>query len=525
MARTFIDQPTQVFHTNDYNDQFASGVQLVSSSTSLEDDLNALRTQVRQVLWAGVPGNWYDGVQGVANVKPARGLNTINSALASVEQSRFIYDIQSLAFVTVPSGSNWVGLSVSGSTAPAGLAAVGLGATTGSFTGSIVATLSGPAWQAHSLNLVSGTSTNAPRNMVAIRDAYTHLPFTDPTNNQEIFGLLQIDSAATDGQAFSDTSPGRTQISFVVEDVSGTIKAASVAGIGGKIINYVYRARTNLLGLPDDAYSNTVFVDVTPTVSGFAQPSDITLQNAILNQGNTTVQQNGYFTALNLAAGGLGSWAFLSGSQTLWRVLASTNTVVVGADNYQVNSTNPAAFLRGVSVATGSTQIDVGVQLGTIRTLSGSNLILSGGAQIKFTDFFGPQSTYTGGQIALADSTSEWSSFFTNFGARTILGAFNYLSSSLSGSTTRTRASAGVTPGAGINAGTNVTFPTNLDAPLLSYLGRDFVKDVNVFLNGILMLPAIDATNDVYPGTNPASGDLKFTMKLRSGSIISMERF
>lgn len=521
MARTFISQPSQVFKSELYNDAFAVGSALSSSAASLEDDLNALRTQTRQILWAAEAGNWYDGVQGVPNVSFARGLNTLNSALTTVEQRRFLYDVQSLSFVAVPSGSNWVGLTVSGSTAPTGLAAVGLGTTTGSFTGTIVATLDGAAWTAHSLNLISGTSTQSPRNIVAIRDAYTHLPLTDPVNNQEIFGLLQIDSTAVDGTAFADTSPGRTQISFVVQNVSGIIQAASVAGIGGKIINYVYRNRTTFLGLPDDAYSNTVFVDVTPSVSGFASLADITLQQAINGQGNTLVNQNGFFTQIDLAGSGLGSWAFLSGSQTLWRALANTNTVVVGANNFLVNSTLNS-FLAGISVATGSAAIEIGIALGTVGTQTGQDLFLSGGNQLRFGDFFG-----TGSSVSLSTSSADWSQFYTNFGTgASILGTLNLISSSLSSSLRRTRASAGTTPG-NIPANTNVTFPTNLDAPLLSYVGRDFVKDLNIYLNGVLLLPGYTAgnPNDVYPGTSPASGDLRFPMNLRSGSIISMERF
>ena len=533
MARTFVDQPTQVFHSDTYNDAFSTGVNLVSASTSLEDDLNALRTQVRQLLWANAPSvNWYDSVSGTPNVSFARGLNTINQNLTTVEQQRFIYDIQSLAYVVVPSGSNWVALSTSGSTAPTGLAAVGLGAVTGSFTGSIAATLPGQPGVAHSLNLISGTSALTPRNMVAIRDAYTHLAFNDVVHaNHEIYGLLQIESGALDGQAFSDTTPGRTQISFVVEYPSGTWVPADTGSIGGKIINYQYRARTNYLGLPEDAYTNTVFVDVTPTVSGFALLTDITLQEAINNQGNTVVHENGFATQIDLAAGGFGVWAFLSASQTLWSVLASSNTVVVGANNYHVNSVNPAQFLKGIQVATGSTEIDIGVALGTIATKAGNNLILSGGQQLDFSDAYGPVSTYPGGMVPLASSSAEWSTFFTDFGASSILNAFNTLfttaQSNLSGSLVRARASAGVTPAAGVNANTNVTNGVNLDGPLLNYTGRDFVADLNIYLNGILLLGGYTSgnPNDVYPGTSAATGDLKFPMRLRSGSIISMERF
>jgi hypothetical protein len=531
MARTFVDQPTQVFHSDTYNDQFSTGVNLVSSSTSLEDDLNALRTQVRQALWAQVPGNWYDMVSGTANISFARGVQGLNASLTTVEQQRFIYDVQSLAYVVIPSGSNWVSLSVSGSTAPSGLAAVGLGAVTGSFTGSICATLPGQPGVAHSLNLISGTSALTPRNMVAVRDAYTHLAFSDAVHgNHEVYGLLQIESGALDAQPFSDTAPGRTQISFVVEYPSGTWIPADVTAIGGKIVNYQYRARTNYLGLPEDAYTNTVFVDVTPLASGFAQLSDITLQEAINNQGNTTVNENGFATKIDLAGGGLGSWQFVSGATNLFQILASTNTINVGGTNFNVNSTNPASFLQGIKVDTAGTEIDIGVHLGMIQTPSGSNLILSGGAQLDFSDWFGPLSTYPGGMVPLATSSAEWSTFFSDFGAASILGAFNQLfitaGASASGTLVRARASAGVTPAAGVTPGTNVTFPTNLDAALLNYTGRDFVADLNIYLNGILLLPGNSTNqNDVYPGTSAATGDLKFPMKIRSGSIISMERF
>ena len=527
MARTFVDQPTQIFHSDDYNDQFATGINLVSGSTNLEDDLNALRTQVKQILWGTSsygPGNWYDGVVGVANVSPARGLNTINSALTTVEQQRFIYDIQSLAFVQVPSGSNFVSLSVSGSTAPSGIAAVGLGTLTGSFTGSIVATLSGSTnvpGVAHSMALVSGSSAISPRNLVLVRDAYTHQAFLDPFNgNHEVVGLLQIESGALDGQPFADVAPGQTQISFVVEYPSGTFVPASTGSIGGKIINYTYRARTNYLGLPEDAYTNSVFVDVTPMVSGFANLSDITLQRAINNQGNTVVT-DAYATTIDLAGGG--SWVFSDGNKTLFSVLQSGGgNFFFSGSTFNVDVTQ-ASFNSGVTVASGSgNALSLFLTPGVISSVG--NLVMSAGLNLQFNDQYG--ALVGTGSINFATSQSDWNRYYDLFGNISLLNALDNLSSSLSSSyITRTRRSAGVNVNGGIAPNINVTFPTNLDAPLLSYAGRDFVKDVNVYLNGILCFPALDTSADVYPGTSPANGDLKFTMKLRSGSIISLERF
>ena len=531
MARTFIDQPTQVFHSDTYNDSFATGANLVSNAGSLEDDLNALRTQVKAALYgsSAATGHWYDSVTGVANLSPARGINNINSALTNVEQQRFLFDVQQLGFLQVPSGSNFVSLSVSGSTAPSGLAAVGLGATTGSFTGSLAATLAGAAGTSFSLNLISGTSAILPRNMVRVRDAYTHDTILDPTHgNHEVIGLLQIDSTATDGTAFSDTAGGRSQISFVVEYPSGTLVAAATTAIGGKIINYQYRTRVSYLNLPEDAYADTVFVDVAPYVGplgGAALFTDVTLQNALNNQG-TNVASSSINTTINLAGGG--GWTFADGSNTvLWQLLEAQSRLTVGATTYNVTSTN-VNYLAGLHIATGSAEMDIGVVAGTLATKVGQNLILSGGQKLEFSDNYGPTSTFTGGMLPLANSVGDWNTFTTDFGTSTsILGAFNFLSSSLSGSFNqkRVRASAGVN--VAVTAATNVTYPTNLDAPLVSYVGRDFVNDLNIYLNGTLLLGGYNAlnANDVYPGTSAATGDLKFVFNLRSGSILSMERF
>jgi hypothetical protein len=48
---------------------------------------------------------------------------------------------------------------------------------------------------------------------------------------------------------------------------------------------------------------------------------------------------------------------------------------------------------------------------------------------------------------------------------------------------------------------------------------------VNVFLNGQLLLGADTATDDVYPGTSKATGDLKFTFVLKINDVVTMETF
>ncbi len=526
MARTFVSQPNQIFSSENYDDTLTVGSALQTSSTSLERDLNAIRTQIRQILWAGVSGSWYDAVTATSGSNSARGLNTINIDLSDLEQKRFLFRRHNLNLVNVGTGSNFALLSVSLGTSPASFAVVShpLSASTMA-TGSLVALLSGSegAYGAHSVAQMSGSSVLTPKNLVIVRDAWTGLHITG-SQGRDVYGLLQIESGSS-GDSFNDTNR-RTQISFVEEFVTnGTSSlAASPSGlVGGRTITYAYVRRTALDDIPEDAYlSNTIFVDLAESSAGSSSGvtlNDITLERAIDNQvGTVTQDQN---IAIRIAAGF--SWTFLSGTKELWKLVSADgdDSLSVAVDRLAFSSSSPVTFQQGISVATGSSRIDLGVIAGTVQTLSGTNLILSGGAQLRFGDFFG-----TGSSVPFSTSSLDWSDFHTNFGTgASILGTFNLLSQSLSSSLRRTRFTAGVT--VGIMADVNVTSPTNLDAALGSYVGRDFKKDVEIYLNGILLLPGSSSVdpNDVYPGNSHATGDLKFPYNVRSGSQITMVRY
>jgi hypothetical protein len=87
MPRTFISQKHQILSTENFNDALTTGISLQTSSVNLEEDLNCIRTQLRQVLWGSVSGSWYDEVASPTGSVPARGLNTITQDLALLETS------------------------------------------------------------------------------------------------------------------------------------------------------------------------------------------------------------------------------------------------------------------------------------------------------------------------------------------------------------------------------------------------------------------------------------------------------
>jgi hypothetical protein len=529
MARTFVSQPTQIFSSEGYNDALSTGVGLQTGATSLEGDLNSLRTQIRQLLWAGVSGSWYDAITAPSGSNSARGLNTINSDLTDLEQKRFLFRRQNLNLVNVATGSNFALLSVSLGTAPANFAVVShplLAATIA--TGTIAAALSASegTYGSHSVTQTSGSSVITPKNLVVVRDAWTGLGFTGSAG-RDVYGLLQVESGTLTGEAFNDTTK-RIQISFVQETVSNgtsSLIAAPAATIGGKTIEYSYVRRTALDDIPEDAYlSNTIFLDLAENVSGnFAMLSDITLDRAIDNQvGTVTMDQN---IAIRIAAGF--SWTYLSGTKELWKLVSSdtSDTLTVAVDRIGFSSSFATMFEQGISVASGTTQINVGVLAGTINTLTGVNLTLSGGNHLRFGDGMGAFSTYVGGAIPFATATLEWNNYTTDFGnATSLLGALHILSQSASGAVGHTRFNAGVN--VAVDPDVNVVFPTNLDATMGSYVGRDFKKDLEIYLNGILLLPGTSVDkNDVYPGTAASTGDLKFPYRIRSGSQIAMVRY
>lgn len=532
MARTFISQPNQIFSSESYDDTQTVG-QTMTGSLTLEQDLNNIRTQLRQILWANVSGSWYDAVTAPSGGLSARGLNTINDDLTDLEQKRLVYRCTNLNTVIVNSSSNFALLSVSNGTAPSDPIALGVTTQTGSIVAELVFA-EGPHGT-HSFALVSGTIDARPKNMAVVRDAFSGEPITDASNNnKDVYALLQIEEGATDGGAFNDTSGShRTQLSFVVEDPSGSLVAASVAAIGGKHILYSYPCRTALDNIPEDAFlSDVIFLDAIFT-SGTALLTDVTRQRAYDNQGTTPVEL-GNDADLDLGAGN--SWSIRDDNDLdLFNVeegsAGSTSTVTVGyeVDVYE-NRAVDVSFESGISVSTGSVAVSLGPDVlaltGVLSTSTGTDLLVSGGTNLLFSDGY-LSGTMT--PLLLASSSSDWQCFYDTFGPdETLLDALCQLSASnaVSGALQRTIFRAGTT-GNPILADVNVTSPTNLDAALGDYSANVFDKDLNIYLNGVLLLPGLTAgdPNDVYPGDVASSGDLKFPYVLRTGSIIQMEIF
>jgi hypothetical protein len=60
MGQQRADQETQVGKSDVFEDTKAAGPTLETDSENLRDDLNALRSQVRRVMYGSDPGKWTD---------------------------------------------------------------------------------------------------------------------------------------------------------------------------------------------------------------------------------------------------------------------------------------------------------------------------------------------------------------------------------------------------------------------------------------------------------------------------------
>lgn len=247
MARTFLRQSSQI-RTSDTYDDTLTVTDAESSAISLEGDLNYIRSQM--LILSGRT-NWYDALED--------GFD-----LQSLHDKALTYWVGTTTDITVPSSQNYV---ILGTGKPSDNIAI---ATTA--FGSIVAQLSG-AIGSHATDAAANNG-----NLCLIRDSATNKPLEDSGENQ-IYGLIQVGSGATDGNSFSDSGDDRGQISFVYIDPSTeVITAVAVADIENLTIEYAYRKRSGFYDLPEIVVEPSVdfFTGSTGGVGGVADHGALT---------------------------------------------------------------------------------------------------------------------------------------------------------------------------------------------------------------------------------------------------------
>lgn len=231
--------------------------------------------------------------------------------------------------------------------------------------GLVTAEHGGSFGAAHSLAEVAGDNALSPRNLCQVVDGATGDAILD-SNGKVIWGLLQHESGATDNAAFTDTTPERAQVSFVVSNATNDDLVACLAtDIEGKTVNLSYVRRKSVANRsPQDWMRRTAFVDLP------AGSASVTLDNAVDNQGATPVTQTTH--DINYRITDSYGWKFQTsdGARDLLAVLpgAGGDEVELNVDTLDVNvgAAGTIDFDNGVTVDSGGTSINLGVTAGQI---------------------------------------------------------------------------------------------------------------------------------------------------------------
>ncbi len=507
MARTRITQSILIYASDSYDDTIAPSLAAYETNPiNAEDDFNNLRSMV-SYLKDVQAGNWHDAQTAPSTLEAGslRGVDNLNDALHLMEKKRVLVDVHSLVDVTVGNGDNYVILGA-GELPSNTTAAVGAVST----LGTIVAAHGG-TFGTHSLAEVTGPNTLNPKNLCAIFDGATRDPIL--SSGRTIWGLLHGESGVTDGATITDTTTTRVQLSFVRINATGDdLEAVPVADIENAVINYCNRERFRLEDLTEESFLKGAIID---TPGG----STVDRQTAYDNQGTTPVDLTTNAT-LDLEAPGV-VWAIRDDLEAI--LLGITEGSAGGTSTYQIgaavdtydNNAQVVDFDAGASINSGGTRpVDVGVTDGVVETTAG-DLMLKGFAELLFDDVNQDGSTWAQDGIKLSETTAEWDAFEAEFGETSLLDAITQAANA----STRTRVQALLT--LNVAPDTDVGGPggtvTNLDVDLPPYDQVTFLTDVDVFVDGVLLRNGVNAAanEDVYPGTDPSLGDLRFEFALK----------
>jgi hypothetical protein len=100
VGRTFIQQDTQIYSSDTYDDTLAAGSTLQTGAANLQDDLNSARSQLKRVIFADAVGNWYADIPTVNSKK--RAISALNTDLDDIEEKRLLFRSQVLTDITIP---------------------------------------------------------------------------------------------------------------------------------------------------------------------------------------------------------------------------------------------------------------------------------------------------------------------------------------------------------------------------------------------------------------------------------------
>jgi hypothetical protein len=338
------------------------------------------------------------------------------------------------------------------------------------------------------LTKISGDVALTPQNLVYVVDADTGDII--PSGLRTVYGLLQVESTATDNTDFDDSS-NQAQITFVRANSTYTdLELVPAADIAGKKIIYSYGDREALnLWSQSDWRRQAVVVDIS--AAAIANSLDLAYN------GGSQVAVDDTEVDWRLTDTKHFYISDSGGSARILDVLAAS-----GGDSITINAPGGVGITGDLTISTDQATINgvvVGGSAGTVATTSG-DLCLVGADDIMLT-------TVRQSALPLDDVTAGPISALAGGPHASVAAAIKY-------AIEHGKVKVGVfVAGRAYSRDENIPAGTggiSLDTPHSGDMNTPAGVDTFLFWNGVLKFGGNGTTqNDWYAGTTPASGDVK----------------
>lgn len=480
---------------------------LESTAVDFADFQEGYLSQLKRIIYGDDAGNWYDDIatafSRVASLKELASKTPLDEKLVL----RWRLNLTDLS--AVPASAQHVLLDAAGEP-PADVIAIA--ATT---QGAVSAQLAG-AVGSPDLTEISGSNALKPKNLVSIFDGATGDAIT--SSGRRVYGLLQVGTAATDGNSFSTSGNDQGQITFVrANETFDDLELVTAGDMDGKVVIYAFTRRKDIDSMSEDEFRGDL--DQADPAAG------VTVSLDAAYDGGNFITADGSDIDFRLADTVNFNVRKTPGGGTLLFQVArddgGTDLVQIasGADLFDVDAAD-TDFAQGVSLDTADQTINLGkTAVGVIDSTTIELRSTTGDAEISGADDVLFQTVRETTAIPLDDAT-----------AGAISGLFGGSFASISAAIKW----AGEHGGADFTlnvfvSGANFAQDANVAGASLdlSTYSIDMNTPANttalVFLNGRLLHGGNGTTqNDVYAGDTPASGDLKFDFAkgIKTGDVI-----